>query len=221
MSDVKRYSSYNVMMSMEDQKYIPTADGKWVTYYDYAALEARLAEVEADLAYANKRIKHAFERNDRQAQTIDDLTAALADLHGPILPITEADQANIIAHLSWELDPRGPLPNRNSVMMALVKSQNDLKAALARVADVEVEADLNAITEMLQKSRAANVVLEAALATARRDALEEAAKVCDERGAAEQVNYGLNRGTQNYFRARDAIRALIAQEDAAQKGDGE
>jgi chromosome segregation ATPase len=223
MSDVKRYSSYNVMMSMEDQKYIPTADGKWVTYYDYAALEARLAEVEADLAYANKRIKHAFERNDRQAQTIDDLTAALADLHGPILPITEADQANIIAHLSWELDPRGPLPNRNSVMMALVKSQNDLKAALARVADVEAEMASGSfyqekdIDDMQHRAEAA----EAALATARRDALEEAAKVCDERGAAEQVNYGLNRGTQNYFRARDAIRALIAQEDAAQKGDGE
>lgn len=39
---------------------------------------ARLEAVEADLAYANKRIEHAFERNDRQAQTIDDLTAALA-----------------------------------------------------------------------------------------------------------------------------------------------
>jgi len=44
------------------------------------------------------------------------------------------------------------------------------------------------------------------------DAREAAAKVCDEKGAAEQVNYKLNRGTQNYFRARDAIRALTPPE---------
>lgn len=63
--------------------------------------------------------------------------AALTDLHGPITPITDADQANIIAHLSPELEPTGPLPNRDSVMMALVKSQNAHKAALARVQELE------------------------------------------------------------------------------------
>jgi septal ring factor EnvC (AmiA/AmiB activator) len=41
-------------------------------------LRARLAEMEADLAYTNKRLEHAFERNERQAQTIDALTVALA-----------------------------------------------------------------------------------------------------------------------------------------------
>jgi DNA repair exonuclease SbcCD ATPase subunit len=214
MSDVKRYSSYNVMMSMEDQKYIPTADGKWVTYYDYAALEARLAEVEADLAYANKRIKHAFERNDRQAQTIDDLTAALADLHGPILPITEADQANIIAHLSWELDPRGPLPNRNSVMMALVKSQNDLKAALARVADVEAEMASGSfyqekdIDDMQHRAEAA----EAALATARRDAVQIKSDAindfCAKAGIRMTVEVEALPDDVREFRRESAFRAL-------------
>lgn len=37
---------------------------------------------------------------------------------------------------------------------------------------------------------------------------ERAAKLCDERGADEQEGYGLTRAAQNYFRARDAIRAL-------------
>lgn len=37
---------------------------------------------------------------------------------------------------------------------------------------------------------------------------EAAAKLCDAEGAYEQEGYGLNRGTQNYFRARNAIRAL-------------
>jgi chromosome segregation ATPase len=41
-------------------------------------LRSRVAELEADLAYTNKRLEHAFERNDRQAQTIDALTVALA-----------------------------------------------------------------------------------------------------------------------------------------------
>jgi hypothetical protein len=41
-----------------------------------------------------------------------------------------------------------------------------------------------------------------------RDMREMAAKCCDQRGADEQEGYGLSRGTQNYFRARDAIRSL-------------
>jgi hypothetical protein len=36
---------------------------------------------------------------------------------------------------------------------------------------------------------------------------EACAKVCDEKGVMEQANFGLGRETQNYFRARDAIRA--------------
>jgi len=44
---------------------------------------------------------------------------------------------------------------------------------------------------------------------------EAAAKVCDERGAHEQRCFGLGREAQNYFRARDAIRALPLPDDAA------
>ncbi len=48
-----------------------------------------------------------------------------------------------------------------------------------------------------------------ARADAARDAaLVEAAKNCNDRGVREQENYGLNRATQNYFRARDTILAL-------------
>jgi hypothetical protein len=97
---------------------------------------------------------------------------------------------------------------------------DEITALQARLAEVENTLGL-ADDQRREWEAHCKAALTAQLATARRDALEEAAKVCDERGAAEQVNYGLNRGTQNYFRARDAIRALIAQEDAAQKGDGE
>jgi hypothetical protein len=55
---------------------------------------------------------------------------------------------------------------------------------------------------------------EAALATARADALREAAAALDARGAREQVDFGLGRETQNFFRARDIVRALI-DKDAA------
>lgn len=45
--------------------------------YEFRAIEseARASELEKELDYANKRLVHAFERNDRQAQTIDDLVA--------------------------------------------------------------------------------------------------------------------------------------------------
>lgn len=36
---------------------------------------------------------------------------------------------------------------------------------------------------------------------------ERCAKLCDELGARECANFGLTRAAQNYFRARDAIRA--------------
>lgn len=50
-------------------------------------------------------------------------------------------------------------------------------------------------------------------------AIEAAAKVCDERGAAEQADFGLGRGAQNYFRARNAIRGLTVEQ--IMKGMGE
>jgi hypothetical protein len=38
---------------------------------------------------------------------------------------------------------------------------------------------------------------------------EACAKVCDDRGSYEQANFGLVHSAQNYFRARDAIRARV------------
>jgi len=43
-------------------------------------------------------------------------------------------------------------------------------------------------------------------------ALEKAAELCNERGAYEQEGFGLSRATQNYFRARDAIRNIDPEE---------
>lgn len=37
---------------------------------------------------------------------------------------------------------------------------------------------------------------------------EAAAKFCDDKGAYEQEGYGLDRAAQNYFRARNGIRAI-------------
>jgi hypothetical protein len=78
MSDVKRYSSYNVMMSMEDQKYIPTADGKWVTYDDYAELETRLEEVENErdaLIVARDMMGRLWEQEKGRAEAAEDALA--------------------------------------------------------------------------------------------------------------------------------------------------
>ncbi|WP_421988516.1 hypothetical protein [Roseococcus sp.] len=41
-----------------------------------------------------------------------------------------------------------------------------------------------------------------------RAGIEAGAKVCNARGIDEQEAFGLGRGAQNYYRARDAIRAL-------------
>lgn len=56
------------------------------------------------------------------AQVIEALRADF----GPIKGLTDEDHANIIAHLSPELEPRGPLPNANSLMMAIVYLRNEI-----------------------------------------------------------------------------------------------
>lgn len=126
---------------------------------EITALRARLEAVErerdAAIAAMSEQARKRGEAEGRlQASELAGIVEgwksraerAEAALHGPIKPITQDDMANIIAHLSPDLEPAGPLPNRNSVMMALIKVKNAHKAALA---------------------------------TARRDALEEAAKICD------------------------------------------
>lgn len=80
---------------------------------------------------AEQAIEHIRDAMDGETARAD---AAERELHGPISDLTGADITNIIAHLSLELEPRGPLPTRNSVMMALIATQNDLAAAEAKVA---------------------------------------------------------------------------------------
>jgi uncharacterized membrane protein (UPF0182 family) len=57
-----------------------------------------------------------------------------------IREMTETDHANIIAHLSPELTPTGPLPNRNSLMMEVVRLRNQVKALVdAKAGGVEFD----------------------------------------------------------------------------------
>jgi len=51
------------------------------------------------------------------------------------------------------------------------------------------------------------------------DMRERAAQVCDRRGAEEQEAFGLVRGTQNYFRARNAVRELDVAALDSRAGD--
>jgi hypothetical protein len=74
---------------------------------------------------------------DLAEETITRAINAETALHGPIRPLTDADHANIVAHLSPELDPIGPLPNRNSVFMALVQTRNTLSISEDRLARLE------------------------------------------------------------------------------------
>lgn len=53
---------------------------------------------------------------------------------------------------------------------------------------------------------------EAEARTARADALREAADLINARGVREQENCGLGAETQNFYRARDIVRALIDKE---------
>lgn len=67
------------------------------------------------------------------------LTEARAELHGPIKPLSAQDYSNVIAHLSPELEPNGELPNRNSLMMALVEASNAARKEAARAERAEAE----------------------------------------------------------------------------------
>lgn len=57
--------------------------------------------------------------------------ARVPEIAGQIREITEADMANIVAHLSYECEPTGPLPNANSLMMEVVRLRNKLAALRA------------------------------------------------------------------------------------------
>lgn len=90
----------------------------------------------------------------------------------------------------------------------------------ARIAELEAEVREMALQAISDGSQAQEAYAAQRKAEAERDALigaafEAAAKACNDRGIAEQVNYGLGRETQNYYRARDAIRALTPADATA------
>lgn len=45
----------------------------------------------------------------------------------------------------------------------------------------------------------------------RAETIEQCAKICDDMGGKEQENHGLGREAQNYYRACNAIRALVSR----------
>ena len=76
------------------------------------------------------------------------LAEARAELHGPVEHLSAQEHSNIIAHLSPELEHIGALPNRNSLMMALVEATNAARKDAARADRAEaalaaqIEADM-------------------------------------------------------------------------------
>lgn len=78
-----------------------------------------------------------------------------------------------------------------------------LEQMLAALAD-ERDRLATAHKQLMQSLAAANARAE----QARDDALVEAARACNDRGAREEKDYGLTRGTQNFYRARDVVKAL-------------
>ncbi|WP_371432405.1 hypothetical protein [Novosphingobium sp.] len=81
---------------------------------------------------------------------------------------------------------------------------------------IDLTKHAEAIMEALGLMNAAELARKPAILTvcaaladdAARAMREAAAKFCDEEGAIEQAGYGLNRAAQNYFRARNGIRAI-------------
>lgn len=61
-----------------------------------------------------------------EASHAQQIAAAEAAINGPINDLSDADHAAILAHLSLECEPQNPLPNRNSLMMEVVKLRNAL-----------------------------------------------------------------------------------------------
>lgn len=81
-----------------------------------------------DEAEEASRAALAASRAAPDCQQPDLVTAQVPECSGRIREITEADMANILAHLSYECEPAGPLPNANSLMMEIVRLRNELAA---------------------------------------------------------------------------------------------
>lgn len=80
----------------------------------------------------------------------------------------------------------------------------------------EKQANGHLITDLVNAFRSGDLVtrqeMDEAVAKAVAEEREACAVVCNDRGVAEQSGYGLNRGSQNFFRARDLIRARSISE---------
>ena len=85
-----------------------------------------------DEAEKDARAALAASRAASDCQQPDLVTAArVPEIAGQIREITDTDMANIVAHLSYECEPTGPLPNANSLMMEVVRLRNKLAALRA------------------------------------------------------------------------------------------
>lgn len=79
----------------------------------------------------NWKASHQYWREQAEKADARALAAESAALNGPITDLSEADHAAIVAHLSPECEPQSPLPNRNSLMMEVVRLRNAVAAAEA------------------------------------------------------------------------------------------
>lgn len=94
-----------------------------------AAMFAEASANERDRWLSLARAALAASRAATDCHQPDLLTAAqVPECSGRIREITEADMPNIVAHLSYECEPAGPLPNANSLMMEIVRLRNELAA---------------------------------------------------------------------------------------------
>ena len=110
-----------------------------------AALTATVAKLAGKALMAEHGEQSAWQ--DLQAERSEAATLR-AELNGPISDITDGDFANIVAHLSYELEPKGPLPNRNSVFMDLVRTRNENATLRDRLARMEEALDDEAAQEV-------------------------------------------------------------------------
>ena len=112
--------------------------------------EAAMMDASDNHVWARKVRRLCIERDKLKAQI-----AALPpapDAVEAIREMTETDYTNVIAHLSPELAPTGPLPNRNSLMMEVVRLRNQVKALVdAKAGGVEFDWGADVGREVLPK----------------------------------------------------------------------
>ena len=140
-----------MMMTTEEWNDKPTGHHQMshLTDKELDALDAKLASQIGDDVAVIFNHEYLFKQSRiaitaLRAQIAD----AQAELHGPIKHLSAQDYSNVIAHLSPELEPNGELPNRNSLMMALVEASNAAKresdradrAEVALAAQIEMDA---------------------------------------------------------------------------------